>query len=375
MFLEPDATDLEDCRNVTSREHASARVVDFGRTLHHLLSGSDSDQFFRHLEKLTIRFPVKYYHASDQNSSASTIYDGINIFQQYRYSSTMYFKRYLTLISAWISPGYDVRSIQPDFHNSPSPSPVTMELINLSPHQFPAMDFNGVNFIPVKNLRIGLRPGQIYQEGVKMQTPSQIKRYWSDFQQHLARVLEYSFPKIETVHISGWWEQNRYYYLARISDMSTPIEWLEGHVSCRLRYTTLTLENLVLFKPKLHQICHLAKRKEARMIKLKNCILATDKDYFSDSTEEDPWKDFFAHSPEVMDAPGYWPGKDLKFCIESADGEEGHPSAFRYARYKMGEEGAIMFGVAPLSTPWKEAVVQCEDGAAEAYWELQSRYK
>lgn len=270
----------------------------------------------------------------------------------------MYLKMLMRLISRWLV--FHETVVQEPAHKNLRP--ITMEYINFSSHHRCALEWENASLPSVKHLQIGLCPGQVFRRGVKLQTPLHIQTHWSDFRSGLVDTLRDCFTNVETVHVLGWWDQCRYRYLQHISDMSMDSSLLNQLSMDPSRITNITLENLVLYKPRFSGLVGAAQG-TIRTLKLKNCILATGERHPDDSRDLDGWVKFFDRWPVCME------GTHFRLCIESADGVEGHRSAFMYAKYKQGEQGD--FRTPKLSTPWKEADVQYENGAVEAYWELQ----
>lgn len=366
LLLEPGQDDLDDSRRILSTKEVPPRIYALTKIFEHVLFGPNSERFFICLEKFSIRLPVVYHHSiENQNSLTLTQYEGINIFQLYRYTTCMYLQMFMRMISRFEMPDDSTQKIRISQESMYKPlRPTTVEFINLSSHNF-ALDHGNTNLPSVKHFQLRLCKGQVLLGNRELQTPSQIQTYWSSFKSKLSYTLRRCFYNLETVHIVGWWDQCRYRYLQNISDMTLDDRSLNGLPGQSSHITNITLENLVLYRPRFKYFAQ-APPGATQIIKFKNCIFATGKRTPSDPPVFDGWVEFFDSWAATMG------GTRIKLCVESADGVEGDPSAFMYAKYKRGEDVVSDSMVYPkLSTPWKEADVQYEDRAVEAYWELQ----
>ncbi|KAK2767787.1 hypothetical protein FQN54_003946 [Arachnomyces sp. PD_36] len=365
----PNQADLLECETIRSIRHEISSVADLRVAIQSSLFCSNSEQSFGSLRKLTVRFPAHYSHSKPLPKSAH-LYglrfndDFISLFQQYRYATCMYFRMYMELLSRWrrLDPlTLELLSIQSVFRKNPKA--LMLDIIDLSPYHWSALDRDERLIIPVKSLRVKLSPGQIYWSENRVQTPNQIALHWGEFRSRLGCVLKRSFPDVETMHLCGWWKQDKYLYLRYTADMALDISSFQPYGGRTPSFTDLTLEDISIHPSSVGSFRRLLVSMGLRMLKLKNCILVTD------IPGSRPWKNLFERASQQEKSDGQSANgarSVFNLRIESADGVEGCPSAFRCAWPGPGE------GVARSPHGWGKGEVQCEEGAVEAYLEFQS---
>ncbi|KAK2761626.1 hypothetical protein FQN54_001454 [Arachnomyces sp. PD_36] len=352
-------------QQTVSQNHVSERVHDFGRTVHYLLFDRNSERFFKRLKKLTIRFPVEYRAPVEYDGSCiPAVDDGIYLLQKHERTHRMCFLKFFDLISRWTLSEQrfrERRSASRLFVETPAPT--TLELANFTLDQSLGLLHQAKRLASIKTLQIHLCPAQA-TEKILVPTPRHIQREWIDFDTDFGTGLEKTFPNVETLHLTGWWGQGRYYYLRDISDMTLNLFLLDNRLS-NWGIKSLILEDLVLYSPTA------AIPTQVPNLTLKNCMLATDWKS-PDPRADNPWEEVLSNASSPPVTPGDKSNFELR--IESAKGVEGHPSAFQYATYKDPREDAMIHNHGGQTLPaWREADVRLEEGAAARYWEMNCR--
>lgn len=147
--------------------------------------------------------------------------------------------------------------------------------------------------------------------------------------------------------------------------MSLSSTILSSYIEGPLRTASLTLENMVLYEPRLYEFPGTGSG-TLRTLKLKNCTVSTGDSDPGNVPAYYSWAKALDRCAEGL------VGKNFELRIESADGVEGHFSAFKRAMPTNGAADLPSRQLHGMESTWQEAYVEHEDGAADAYWEFKN---